>query len=591
MARNIRWQVPFYSLDGIDCHVDIYAEGWSGGITKLKGAAVPFEWQEDDDESLLTVIRYKTGYLRVIEESYGDLTDLFPLQPQDRYVRFYYGHTLMFTGFIQAQAFDNDWIECPRILELPVISPLGLTEGLKFTRRNLPDSVSKASLLAEIIDGLNADYDGVVSPQSDPFTITSRLISDFVPAPKDADGNDAMVQESYYRFLEGLCNLYGWIAHDTPTAIVFSQFDYDGLYTNGDRGSTSASLSSYMSVRGSAHSESMVMPLKEIEVDYDGEVVESASIPFAHTVLVSTDIRTTTCAAWLKAVTPEISGSQMLTSNSLAQNGSKPVNKGVMAACVGTLQEQKEGLLAYYGAWGTSTVLLRLRLWKWPNHRNNGLLKLSFDIVQASSIQELATSTKIPALTYTVQVDGQYHNIAEGVHSWTSTPQRFPIDNAGAAILQNVPSGICMEINIYAQPQTGTTVPDGDLVFIRDVKVETLPVALERYRVDKENNRIIKGCDGSFEDGSINMFFSYDKKNCNTILDSDQISFTPPAYPYLFQSQNRLRLKMRGALPAAAYTSKWLYWISGWKWRIIATGMNPVDDEYTIVIHHSNTID
>ena len=42
MARGKRWTVPFVSLSGIECRVDIYDEGWTGEVTTLQGAASPF---------------------------------------------------------------------------------------------------------------------------------------------------------------------------------------------------------------------------------------------------------------------------------------------------------------------------------------------------------------------------------------------------------------------------------------------------------------------------------------------------------------------------------------------------------------------
>jgi hypothetical protein len=124
MARAIRWQVPFISLNGTQCRVDIYQEDWEGGITILSEtnanapavpAADPFVYEENDSEDTLSdVIRYRTGYLTLIEKEYGGMNDIFPAVNTDRYIEFYYGETLDFTGYIQAQSFENDWSPGPR---------------------------------------------------------------------------------------------------------------------------------------------------------------------------------------------------------------------------------------------------------------------------------------------------------------------------------------------------------------------------------------------------------------------------------------------------------------------------------------------
>ena len=75
MALGKRWSLTFKSLNNVECNVYIYDEGWTGAVTALIGADEPFFYQEDDDESLLTVLRYRTGYLRVVENSYNALQD------------------------------------------------------------------------------------------------------------------------------------------------------------------------------------------------------------------------------------------------------------------------------------------------------------------------------------------------------------------------------------------------------------------------------------------------------------------------------------------------------------------------------------
>ena len=142
MARQIKWRLQFKSQNGTGCLVNIYEEGYTGssadttktganvpfavesGVTALNGASDPFEYNEGDSEDLLNdIIRYRTGYIRVVEDNFGDLDEIFPSINTDRYVEFYYGDTLDFVGYIQAQAFDNEWAPGPRIVELPVIGP------------------------------------------------------------------------------------------------------------------------------------------------------------------------------------------------------------------------------------------------------------------------------------------------------------------------------------------------------------------------------------------------------------------------------------------------------------------------------------
>ena len=52
MAKNIRWQIPFVSIQGVHYRVDIYDEqdgSWSG-ITELQAGEKPFVTNEDASE-------------------------------------------------------------------------------------------------------------------------------------------------------------------------------------------------------------------------------------------------------------------------------------------------------------------------------------------------------------------------------------------------------------------------------------------------------------------------------------------------------------------------------------------------------------
>ena len=105
MARAIRWTIPFKSFNGTSCHVDIYDEGFAGEVTTLKGDAEPFYYEEGNSSDLLNdVVRYRTGYINVIEENATQLADIYPTTDKQRYVEFYYGASLNFCGYIQVQS-------------------------------------------------------------------------------------------------------------------------------------------------------------------------------------------------------------------------------------------------------------------------------------------------------------------------------------------------------------------------------------------------------------------------------------------------------------------------------------------------------
>ena len=79
MARKLKYQLDFKSLRNKDCQVLVYVEGYTGtAVTALTGTANPFEYEEDNDTDLLHFVRFRTGYLRVREETFGELDGLQP---------------------------------------------------------------------------------------------------------------------------------------------------------------------------------------------------------------------------------------------------------------------------------------------------------------------------------------------------------------------------------------------------------------------------------------------------------------------------------------------------------------------------------
>ena len=62
---------------------------------------------------------------------------------------------------------------------------------------------------------------------------------------------------------------------------------------------------------------------------------------------------------------------------------------------------------------------------------------------------------------------------------------------------------------------------------------------------------------------------------------------------YMLSPLNVLRVdvKQTAITNFNQYLAKWTYWINGWKWRMIAKNFNLRDDEFTITLARSSTIE
>lgn len=252
MERYLTWQLRFVSLKGYKCHIDIYKEASSAPayVTQLTGTEKPFEYQETDNSDLLDFYRYKTGYIRIKEFTFGQYNDIYPTDVFDRYVRAYYGGTvdtstttwtggnLVFTGYIQCQEFQNPWSACPRTIELPIISPLGLISNIKCLNLYLSEDVLSDQLIRYVynmLEMLRADYKKIAFPGTSQYPWNSYIPA-HIMAPLDDGFKHYQDRESIWAtkycdyLINGICAWHGWIVHDTPEFLVFQKIDYSGEY-------------------------------------------------------------------------------------------------------------------------------------------------------------------------------------------------------------------------------------------------------------------------------------------------------------------------------------------------------------------------
>ena len=119
------YSVTFVSLRaGTSYTVNI--GGGTGTAIPLKAAPAPLTTDEDDNDDVFMPLREQTGYLRIIDDGYGDngsafeWTDLIPVPGSERPVTLTAGSTVVWQGFMQAQTFSGELYGNPQEREYPV---------------------------------------------------------------------------------------------------------------------------------------------------------------------------------------------------------------------------------------------------------------------------------------------------------------------------------------------------------------------------------------------------------------------------------------------------------------------------------------
>ena len=308
---NKTYTVSWKSLNNVSCRVDIYVRGSQIPTPiALHPAANPFTYEEDADNDLLNnTIRYKTGYLRIVEVDNQDISYLYPTDDRSHYIEFYYGSRLDFVGFLQSQDFSNTVESKPREREFAVASPLFMLSKRKFSFDGLsknPTFVTLGSLLDEIISYGNI-YSHVIFPYFEDIKLDNTIWSQtFAPWNENYNhiqestlANPVYDVQTYEWFLDALCKAFGWVLHDDVNCLTFSMFDYTGRYakypaghigdtdyidiTTGPQGGNATDLTDSFEFCDDAATQNTIMPFSRIRVEYDGEYKTDDEVSYLRT--------------------------------------------------------------------------------------------------------------------------------------------------------------------------------------------------------------------------------------------------------------------------------------------------------------------
>lgn len=591
MARNIRWQVTFKSLNGTTCRVNIYDNDWPAStVMPVRGAADPFFFEEDNSDDILNdVIRYRTGYIRIVENYYGELDAIYPSSIFDRYVEFLYGSTVMFTGYIQLQDISNT-LEfssvqdpCPRIVELPVISPLGLYDQRTFTVSPTPFNPPTTVTLGELLDiamNLGA-YEKVTFPDIT-GTGFDKTVYSLVVCPFNSDYHHSMTSsymdrmfapQTYAYLIEAICKAFGWICHDTPQALVFTSFDHKGSYAyypKGHIGETNYKQSESVSQAGddienhftSADSKpkiSTILPDTGISVNYEGDD-GNPDFTFDRTYFNGVAQQNAQDPREITSICNLIAPLQLhevVGCGSLSFDSSGKVNPGIgIVAWNGY-----EGvLISASSSWADGKELFAIRLYRkmLPNYS----FSLSYDIMtSARNISALEDDDEEATLAHfdVTFNSAQDYIEAHFIYHYGQSIQGgtlLPLDDNFLVFIHNISFEWYLDNEPYASykylpASKGDTIPStGYPAISSDI---TMPISLYRF-----NDRMIG----------------------DTLLTTKVTE-----YPYLFQQRTELDSVFRGTAPNLYHAKMWEY--LGKKWRIIAQTFHPWSDECRLTMQSS----
>lgn len=591
MARKLKYQLDFCSLANKACQVQIYVEGYIGtAVTQLTGTDNPFEYEEDNDTDLLHFVRFRTGYLRVVEQNFGDLNDLQPASLTSHYVVAKYDGAIVFTGYIQCQEFSNAWEAAPRVLEIPVISPLGLLESFNFsTPATAPTLTTIGLLVKEIMETLNPyvsgddtmpGWQGVIYPgavdEGDatavyyPFNaaIHSTAVCPFNESFEPLDTVDDLYDPvDFLSFVEGFLISNGWMIHDDPTNIIFTEYDnitqknyrltLDGLenFNSYSEWNTDARTTIYLAGTPGYYEYAdnnaelnAVPPLKSLTIKVQDEV-EEAKLP-TNFMRLSPNANWTEGVAgtnYFKAqvmnavgaiVTSDYmkqysDGSRIYVSNGHIQcdtAGIYPLSMNIVKTDATRISLSQGWYIVYNHQWNgipcfTYTVFENIP------YTSNLILKIAFDICNRGG--ENFDTLKGSGWSMDVKVvillkcGNLYYNPSLS-HRWNTNPSSFTVtfdkdtgkmipnkslddvEDIDGYVLSAPPSWITdpIEISIGFNAESSDAILPGDVIRITNISLGDAQKNSEKYRQQYLTEKVLKGTNKGTGEASLDLTYN-----------------------------------------------------------------------------------
>ena len=594
-----RWTTTFKSRGGVTCLVKIYDPDFPSTIDPfdVKAAADPFSYEEDDSHDLLNdVMRYRTGYLRIIDddtEGYKNISAIYPQKAFDRYVEVYYDGVLSFTGYIQVTDFDDEQVPQPRVLEFPITSPLGLFDKKTFSNTAYmpPTMVTLGQMLSRALQSFS--YERVYFPRNHGYpnpvglgmqcfsTLMSSWNDDYHTSVTSQWASKVMKGEPLSYLIEAICKAFGWICHDTPTALIFTAFDYQGEYYYSpvdhiseagyggvatDIPTTAVAVTDYLTPADDHANIETIQPETGIEVEYEGD---DGTIDFSFDRTYVDRDQGTDGVVTMPGMSPS-DGERWSVCDM------RPVPLVNEFWNLGTISFDTDGKVVSKG------------IVAWNGHVGI-LFSTGIQDEQICAIRQYVR--KINNVSYGVKYDILTSNYSIGALKEPDEPETFKAVHITTSITQTDDY-----VNVIFTYHTGSTPLQSQyLIFIENIEftryVNSEPYA--NYREKPASASDVIDPTGSLDgnpaiSSSVTMPVSMYRKN-DRLLGIQVRSSRLTTYPYLFTPRKELKARFRitSAMP-------WPYALMvthlGKRWRVIAQQWEPWNDEMVLTLEHSSIL-
>ena len=245
MAKNIRWQIPFVSIQGVHYRVDIYDEGEFTPV-QLTAGPTPFVTDEDASDDVFHPVRSQTGTLQICTllpnttDQYITLDELLPSNNIARPVRLLNldnSNAIEWQGFLSCEAYSQDYTGIPQILDLPLISVLEAMRSVKLSSYWFEQdyALTIGAFLSVILDDqvyndLGMQVTAVYSDTCTDFLSKYIFVTQFFTYDTNEESGEVTYLYSattLYDILERICKFMGWCLREAGDTFYFTRIGSD----------------------------------------------------------------------------------------------------------------------------------------------------------------------------------------------------------------------------------------------------------------------------------------------------------------------------------------------------------------------------
>lgn len=307
MAKQVRWRVPFASVNGTQYEVEIYDENWTGSPVVLTAGATPFVTDEDASDDFFAPVRSQTGTLQVCtllpDGTMLRLEDILPDNNIARPVqlRCVDDDVVEWQGFLSCEAYTQDYVGIPQVLDLSLISVLEAMDSVQLNQEYSSGLKRVHEVVYHAVTQISRDCNMTIISHVNYSAECWAIFQKHIDQTVFYDCKEYHHENSTTHIISGmstkevltrLCTYMGWCCREQGTEIYFTRIGGSmGLYREelrylsspnyfhryNDYTPKTVSNIADMTWMGTGHKREVVQGAKSVEVvanieDYDLDI-------------------------------------------------------------------------------------------------------------------------------------------------------------------------------------------------------------------------------------------------------------------------------------------------------------------------------